>query len=247
MRMLVIRVRWKRALRYIGAGAAACVLTSAGIFLAQDAARQVHTIPAFPRPVILLDAGHGGEDGGAVGLNGIVEKDINLPITLKLNDFLQALGYETQMTRTTDISIHDATAASLRERKRTDIHNRFHMMEALRDTDLFLNIHQNKFPESGPHGTQVFYSKNHPRSLILANSIQSSVAGLLQPDNARQVKPAGDSIYLLYHAQIPAVLVECGFISNPDDAAKLVRDDYQNRIAFAIACGVLDFSRPEAT
>ena len=240
--MIFIRFRLKKALLYIGAGAAACVLTSAGIFLARSAVRQVRTGPALPSPVILLDAGHGGEDGGAVGLHGIVEKDINLPVALKLNDFLLALGYETRMTRTTDASIHDASAASLRERKRTDIHNRFHMMEALRDTDLFLSIHQNKFPQSGPHGTQVFYSKNHPRGVILANAIQSSVVEFLQPDNARQVKPAGDSIYLLYNAKIPAVLVECGFLSNPADAAKLVQDDYQNQIAFAIACGVLDFS-----
>jgi len=239
--MIFITFRLKRAFWYIGGAAAVCAVTATGIFLAQRAV-QVSTQPEWPTPVILVDAGHGGEDGGAVGLNGIIEKDINLPIALKLGDFLRTLGYPTQMTRTTDTSIHDAAAASLRERKRTDIHNRFHMIEALRDSDLFVSIHQNKFPARDPHGTQVFYSKNNPRSVILANSIQNSVVKLLQPANTRQVKPSGEEIYLLHHAQIPAVLVECGFISNPGDAELLVRDDYQNRIAFAIACGILDYS-----
>jgi len=240
--MIFIRFRLKRALWYVGGAAAACSITAIGIFAAQYVARQVNTRPGWPTPVILVDAGHGGEDGGAVGLNGIIEKNINLPIALKLDEFLRAMGYQTQMTRTTDTSIHDATAASLRERKRTDIHNRFHMIETLRDTDLFVSIHQNKFPARDPHGTQVFYSKNHPRSQILAASIQQSVVKLLQPDNARQIKTSGEEIYLLHHARIPAVLVECGFISNPGDAELLVQDDYQNQIAFAIACGILDFS-----
>ena len=238
--MIFVRFRLKQALAYLGAAAAACALTATGIFLVQHAARPVDTTPERPTPVVLLDAGHGGEDGGAVGLNGIVEKDINLPITCKLNDFLQALGYQTLLTRTTDTSIHDAAAASLRERKRSDIHNRFHMMQSLRGSDLFVSIHQNKFPESAPHGTQVFYSQNHSRSILLANAIQQSVVALLQSGNTRQVKPSGSEIYLLHNAEIPAVLVECGFISNPEDAAKLVTEEYQDQIAFAIACGILN-------
>ena len=238
--MVFIRFRLKRALIYIAAAAAVCAVTAGGIFMVQRAARMVSG-DGRQVPVILLDAGHGGEDGGAVGLDGIVEKDLNLPITLTLDAFLRALGCQTQMTRTADISIHDAKASTLRERKSSDIHNRFHMMEALGETGLFVSIHQNKFPDSGPHGTQVFYSKNNPQSQILANSIQETVVKLLQPDNTRQVKPSGSGIYLLYNAKIPAVLVECGFISNSGDAAKLVQAEYQNQMAFAIACGMLDF------
>ena len=237
--MFFVRFRLKRAFAYIGAASAMCVLTAAGIFFVQRAARPVDAGPEWSTPVVLLDAGHGGEDGGAVGLNDIIEKDLNLPITLKLNDFLLALGYQTQLTRTTDTSIHDTAAASLRERKRSDIHNRFQMMQSLRGSDLFVSIHQNKFPESGPHGTQVFYSQNHPRSLILADAIQRSVVELLQSDNTRQVKPSGSEIYLLHNAELPAVLVECGFISNPADAERLVTEEYQDQIAFAIACGIL--------
>ncbi|MDR0531813.1 MAG: N-acetylmuramoyl-L-alanine amidase [Oscillospiraceae bacterium] len=238
--MFVIRFRLRRSALAMGGMIAACGLVAAGIFAAQRAARQTGAEPARPAPVILLDAGHGGEDGGAVGVDGIVEKEINLPITLKLNAFLRALGYETQLTRATDASIHDAKASTLRERKTSDIHNRFHMMEALTENDLFVSIHQNQFPSSAAHGTQVFYSKNHPQSAVLAEDIQRSVVALLQPENTRLVKPSGAEIYLLYHAKIPAVLVECGFLSNPSDAALLKTDEYQNKIAYAIACGILE-------
>ena len=241
--MIVIRFRLKRALLGAGAFAAICGLTAAGIRLVQNAALQAGARPGSPNPVILLDAGHGGEDGGAVGVGGVVEKELNLPITLKLDSFLRAMGYETVLTRSADTDLHDAAAAGLRERKTSDILNRFAMMETLRDTDLFVSIHMNKFAGgSGPRGTQVFYSKNHPQSLMLAQAIQQNVVRLLQPGNARQIKPSGDSIYLLFNAHKPAVLVECGFISNPAEAALLQDGEYQNQLAFAIACGILDYN-----
>jgi len=218
-------------------------LTVAGIFLVREAAWEAAAGPHGAVPVILLDAGHGGEDGGAVGVGGLVEKDLNLAVTLKLDSFLRAMGYETIMTRTTDTDLHDSAAAGLRERKTTDIHNRFHMMEALPAGGLFVSIHMNKFGQASARGTQVFYSKNNPESIVLAESIQQSVVRLLQPENHRQVKPAGDSIYLLFNAQKPAVLVECGFISNPGEAARLQEDGYQNALAFAVGCGVLDYRR----
>jgi len=242
--MFVVRFRLKNALLAAGAMIAACAFTALGIGLVQHAARRTAAGPAGnPDPVILLDAGHGGEDGGAVGLGGVVEKELNLAITLKLESFLRAMGYQTILTRTTDTDLHDAAASTVRERKTTDIHNRFAMQEALRDKDLFVSIHMNKFPGSGAHGTQVFYSKNTPGSEELAESIQSNVIRLLQPENTRKIKPSGDSIYLLYYAKKTAVLVECGFLSNAGDAAKLQDDDYQNRLAFAIACGVLEYTK----
>jgi len=242
--MIFIRFRLKKALLAVGTLTAACVFTALGMFLVQHAARHAAANPALcPDPVILLDAGHGGEDGGAVGLGGVVEKDLNLAITLKLDSFLRAMGYQTILTRTTDTDLHDAAASTVRDRKTTDIHNRFAMMEALRDKDLFMSIHMNKFPGSGAHGTQVFYSKNTPASAELAQSIQHSVIRLVQPENTRLIKPSGDSIYLLYYAKKTAVVVECGFLSNAGDAAKLQDDDYQNRLAFAIACGVLEYCK----
>jgi len=240
--MFVLRFRRKRMLLTMGSLVAGCAFTALGIFLVQHAARRAATGPvAGPDPVILLDAGHGGEDGGAVGLGGVVEKELNLAITLKVEIYLRAMGYQTILTRSTDTDLHDAAASTVRDRKTTDIHNRFAMMEALRDKDLFVSIHMNKFPGGGAHGTQVFYSKNTPQSAVLAESIQSNVIRLLQPENTRKIKPSGDSIYLLYYAKKTAVLVECGFISNAGDVEKLQDDGYQNRLAFAIACGILDF------
>jgi N-acetylmuramoyl-L-alanine amidase len=222
---------------------AAFVFLILGIFVVQRAAQNTSAgLGERPTPVILLDAGHGGEDGGAVGVDGIVEKDINLPITLKLNVFLRAMGYETRLTRSTDTATYSPEAATLREKKVSDIHNRFAMMEQLDSNGLFVSIHQNQFPSTAAHGTQVFYSKNNPESQVLAQSIQESVVRLLQPDNPRLVKPSGTEIYLLYNAQKPAVLVECGFLSSHTDAKKLVQDDYQNQMAFAIACGIAAYN-----
>jgi len=242
--MFVIRFRLKRALFAIGAMAVACVFTALGIFLVQHAARRAAANPVnSPDPVILLDAGHGGEDGGAVGIGGLIEKDLNLAIALKLESFLRAMGYQTILTRNSDTDLHDMTVSTVHDRKVSDIHNRFAMMEALRDKDVFVSIHMNKFPGSGAHGTQVFYSKNTPNSAVLAQAIQESVVRLVQPENTRQIKPSGDSIYLLYYAKKTAVLVECGFISNAAEAEKLQQDEYQNQIAFAIACGILEYCK----
>jgi len=240
--MIFIRFRLKRALFVLGMAATACVFIALGLFLVQHAERRAHANPVnSPDPVILLDAGHGGEDGGAVGIGGLVEKDLNLAITLKLDSFLRAMGYQTILTRTSDTDLHDVTVSTVHERKVSDIHNRFAMMEALREKDLFVSIHMNKFPGSGAHGTQVFYSKNTPGSATLAQAIQESVVRLVQPENTRQIKPSGDSIYLLYHAKKTAVVVECGFISNAGEAEKLQDEAYQNRLAFAIACGILEY------
>ncbi|MCL2300086.1 MAG: N-acetylmuramoyl-L-alanine amidase [Firmicutes bacterium] len=240
--MIFIRFRLRNALFVAGALVAACVFTALGIGLVRHAPFRAAASPAIcPDPVILLDAGHGGEDGGAVGLGGVVEKELNLAITLKVESFLRAMGYQTILTRADDSDLHDAAASTVRDRKTTDIHKRFAMQEALRDKDLFVSIHMNKFPGSGAHGTQVFYSKNTPNSAALAESIQRSVVRLVQPENTRQIKPSGDSIYLLYYAKKTAVLVECGFLSNAGDAEKLQDEEYQNRLAFAIAGGILDF------
>jgi len=216
-------------------------MTALGIFFVRDAAHFTNSQANSPVPVILLDAGHGGEDGGAVGIDGLVEKNLNLAITLQLDFFLRAMGYETVLTRCEDCDLHAPEASNLRERKTTDIRNRFEMMEALRDNDLFVSIHMNKFGQASAWGTQVFYSKNNPQSLVAAESIQRSAVRLLQPNNSRQVKPSTDDIYLLYHANRPAVLVECGFISNAAEAQKLQQEDYQKQLAFTIAAGIAEY------
>lgn len=192
--------------------------------------------------VIILDAGHGGEDGGAVGVDGIVEKDINLAITLKVRDYLEASGYKVIMTRDKDTAIYDDSAESLRSKKRSDLHNRAKIIsENENENNIFVSIHQNKFPDSKYFGTQIFYSKNDARSQTLACGIKDSVVGLIQPENTREIKPADKRIFLLDKSRIPAVVVECGFLSNEEEASKLIKNEYQSQMAFCIYCGIINY------
>lgn len=191
-------------------------------------------------PLIIIDAGHGGADGGAVASDGTEEQYINLDIALKLDEKLRSLGYETLLTRKDDNSIHDSGAKTIREQKVTDIHNRLKIIEA-NPGCVFVSIHQNYFTESKYSGAQVFYSPNNPESSRLAGCIQSSIVSALQPDNTRQIKPAGDSIYLLYHSTEPSVLVECGFLSNAQETAKLNDENYRSQMAECICGGIINY------
>ncbi|MGN0519500.1 MAG: N-acetylmuramoyl-L-alanine amidase [Candidatus Fimenecus sp.] len=190
--------------------------------------------------VVIIDAGHGGEDGGAVAADGTVEQLLNLQIAQYLEAQLQVFGIETVMTRTTEDSIHSAEADTTRERKVSDIHNRMKIMEETENA-VFVSIHQNKYESSTQWGTQVFYSPNTTSSAALADCIQKTVVSTLQPDNKRVIKKSGSSIYLLYYAKKTAVLVECGFLSNPQETAKLKDENYQKQMAFSIALGILEY------
>ena len=185
-------------------------------------------------PNIIIDAGHGGDDGGAVA-NGIVEKDINLKIALKLKDIFKTSGYNVIMTRSSDKMINEG-GNSLRERKVSDMKKRLEIYNKDKN-NVVISIHQNKFTVEKYSGTQVFYGKNNKNSISLAESIRSSVKKLLQPLNERAVKPADRNIYLLYNSEVPSVIVECGFISNFKEAKLLKNNDYQNKIAFAVFSG----------
>lgn len=191
-------------------------------------------------PLIIIDPGHGGEDGGTVSSSGIVEKDINLSISLKIDNLLKLYGFETLMTRNDDRLIYDNDCKTTREKKVSDIHNRMSIAEKHPDS-IFLSIHQNHFDQSKYYGAQVFYSKNNPESQIIAECIQSSIASKLQPENTRLIKPSGTEIYLLYHAKSPAIMVECGFLSNGAEAQLLNDDEYQTKISAAIVQGILTY------
>lgn len=208
-------------------------------FMANSSADGVMTKPVLKQTVI-IDAGHGGDDGGAIGIDGTVEKDINLDIALKLEKLLKFYGFDVIMTRTEDIMTCDDGLDSLRKRKVSDIHNRFDVLEKNPDA-VFISIHQNKFEDNSQHGTQVFYSGNNDESKLLAELIQNSIVSVLQPDNSRVVKKSGSGIYLLYHAKLPAVLVECGFISNPAEVKKLNDENYRMKIAILIADGLIKY------
>lgn len=208
-------------------------------FMANFSAAEASSMPITQKTVI-VDAGHGGDDGGAIGIDGTVEKDINLDIALKLEKILKFYGFNVIMTRTQDVMTCDDGLDSLRKRKISDIHNRFELMRKNPDA-IFISVHQNKFEDSSQHGTQVFYSRNDERSKELAEAIQTSVTLTLQRKNDRVVKKSGSGIYLLYHAKIPAVLVECGFISNSDEVKKLKDESYRMKLAILIADGLLKY------
>lgn len=191
------------------------------------------------QPTIIIDAGHGGEDGGAE-VDGVLEKDINLSIARKTADILRLCGYSVKEVRDKDISVYSDNAETLREKKVSDLQNRVSLFNE-NDNNIVVSIHQNKFENSKYHGAQIFYSKNDPGSADLAKSIQTSVVMLLQNDNTRELKPVGKGIYTMEHTEVPAVIVECGFLSNPDELQKLKDPAYQQEMAYAIAMGVIDY------
>lgn len=192
------------------------------------------------RPQIILDAGHGGMDGGAVGVNNTPEQGINLAITLKLKELLQLNGFEVILTREDENSIHDPSETSVAKQKRSDMRNRLKIIEN-HPNALFVSIHQNKFSDPSCKGAQIFYSPNHSDSEQLAKLLQESFRENLQPENSREIKASDESLYLLWNAEIPAVLVECGFLSNPNECELLCDESYQEKIAFVIYLSLLDF------
>lgn len=192
-------------------------------------------------PTVIIDAGHGGFDGGAVSVDGTLEKNINLEISKYLQEYLTFWGFKTIMVRENDSSLEDEGLSTIKEKKRSDIHNRMNIMKET-DNSIFVSIHQNKYQIEKYSGTQVFYSpKTAADSSILAQCIQESVVNVLQKDNTRQIKECGTSVYLMYNAVKPAVLVECGFLSNTEEASKLKTAEYQKKIAFCIAVGIQNY------
>ena len=221
----------------------ATVVCVTSVLLCQIQIVSSNTISVDNLPVIIIDAGHGGEDCGAVGIDGTYEKDINLQISLKLNDLLSIFGYQTHLIRTTDTAIH-TLGDTIRERKVSDIHNRTDTMN-LFENCIYLSIHQNKYSDSRIWGAQTFYSANFDESKEIAQFIQNAVASQLQPENKRHIKKSGTDIYVLYNATKPAVMVECGFVSNQNELSQLKDGIYQNNMALSIATGIINYNISE--
>ena len=184
--------------------------------------------------IILIDPGHGGFDGGAVGVNGTVEKNVNLAISLKLRDMLNDAGFTVVMTRESDCALNDTGDTTIRKRKISDMRARLNLTK-LYPGSVLISIHQNKLSgDSRVHGAQIFFSPNEPSSKELAQSIQSEFNSRIQPEKPREVVKTGKNLYLFYHAQNTAVLCECGFLSNPEEEALLCTDEYQYKAAYCI-------------
>ncbi|MBQ8382879.1 MAG: N-acetylmuramoyl-L-alanine amidase [Clostridia bacterium] len=184
------------------------------------------------RPVIILDAGHGGEDSGAVGVDGVLEKELNLSLTLRLRDLLIFEGWEVILTREDDRLLYDPETAL--SHKVRDLKTRLDYGARYPDA-VFVSIHMNKFPAESCKGLQVYYSPNHTSSQTLAERIQSDIKTYLTPNNHRLSKKATTSIFILSRIQIPAVLVECGFISNREEALLLADEGYQKKLTAVLA------------
>lgn len=191
-------------------------------------------------PTVIIDAGHGGEDGGTSSDDGILEKDINLSVSLYIAEILRCSGYNVIMTRSDDEQIGDNSLPTIRQRKISDVRKRLSITKMYPDS-LFVSIHQNHYSSSKYSGAQVFYSPKSPESRILADSVQNSIVCLLQNSNERKIKEIGTNVYLLYNCENPAIMVECGFLSNAAETKLLATPDYQKKIAFSVACGIIKF------
>ena len=193
---------------------------------------------------IIIDAGHGGFDGGAVASDGTVEKDINLNISRKLSEMLKLSGYNVIMTRQTDTATDDVDSDIISERKKSDLKERLKIINDNPDA-VFVSIHLNKFTTSTASGAQVFYSPNNKKSYDLGNAIQSTIISHVQKENTRTIKKGTKSTYLLYNAKIPSVIVECGFLSNAKELELLKNENYQCKITFAVFCGIQEYFNKE--
>ena len=186
--------------------------------------------------VILIDPGHGGIDGGAQSKNGTIEKDINLQISLKLKENLMNKGYTVYMTRDIDEGLYQK-GTTIREKKRDDLKRRTEM-KVETNCDIFVSIHQNMFAQSKCYGAQVWYAAND-KSSSLANVVQDSLKETIKDNNKRVAKPAGEA-YLILRDKFDgaSVLVECGFLSNPEEEARLKSEEHQNLIVEGISLGI---------
>ena len=191
----------------------------------------------------VIDAGHGGEDAGAIASDGTLEKVLNLEIATLLGNILELNGNEVLLTRTTDTLLYDyynELEDYTGHKKLYDLKNRLRIAEE-EDDSIYIGIHMNKFPVEKYSGLQVYYSKNNDLSYLLARDVQNTVKSSLQPENNRQLKIGDSSIYILNGASVPAILIECGFLSNEKELASLKDEKYQRDLALCIFSGIAGY------
>lgn len=220
----------------LGVAASLALTALGGRWMDRQAAKPVFYPVRLAGRQLILDAGHGGEDGGAVSVTGVPESQINLAVTLKLDQLLGFYGLPAILLRESDISLHDPSAGTLREKKVSDLHNRVSAIESVPNA-LVVSIHQNTFPDPAYHGSQVFF-RDGEESQAVAQAISEALQ-TLDPENHRKCAKIPDSVYLMKHITCPAALVECGFLSNAAEEEKLRNGGYQTQLALCIAAGVL--------
>ena len=201
-----------------------------GILLVESHKAQISEI------CIVIDAGHGGSDPGKVGVNDALEKDINLIVAQKLADLLRQNHISIVMTRNSDQGLYSEAAEN---QKVDDMHKRCKLIDDA--NPLFtVSIHQNSYPDPSIKGAQVFYYAQSEKGKNLAETIQSALVSQVDPQNHRLAK-ANESYYLLRKTSSPTIIVECGFLSNPEEASLLLQDDYQGKLANAVCSGILTY------
>lgn len=200
-------------------------------------------VPTVSLPVsgktIVIDAGHGKPDEGAESSNGTTEAETNLKIALKLQNLLEQSGSSVVLTRSDENAIYDIDAKTLRQKKISDIHNRVKIGNES-SADIFVSIHLNKIPQQQYDGWQTFYKEGSENGQKLAVSIQNNLNKAIQKENNRVAKTI-DTIYIIKHVEIPIAIVECGFLSNPEEEKLLLQDEYQNKLAWGIYNGIIDY------
>lgn len=234
---MVIWIRWKHVAEAALTLAIFCGMTAI-LWHSREAVPAAAGGLTGPEPVYIVDAGHGGEDGGAVARDGTVESGLNLDIALRLRDVLRLCGRETMVTRSGEDAIYSEGAVTLREKKVSDLKNRVSLVNQTKGAVL-VSIHQNSLPDSpSVHGAQVFYNPVSGAD-VLAAAVQEALNASVNAGNEKQCKQIQDSIYLMKHVTAPAVLIECGFLSNSEETAALRRPEYQKILAISIAAGIL--------
>lgn len=189
---------------------------------------------------VIIDAGHGGEDGGTSSKSGLIEKDINLELALTLKSMLEDKGINVILTRSEDTLLYDRNADYQGKKKKLDMAARLAIIQNTENC-IFVSLHMNSYSDPKYSGLQVWYSENNPDSAQLADKIQSNVKNTLQQSNNRKTKPAGDSIYLLKNSYCPAVLVECGFLSNVAEAKLFESEEYKSSLCSCLAVSINEF------
>ena len=205
----------------------------------------VSSVSALPVPIV-VDAGHGGEDGGAVSASGVKESDLNLQIAQKVDGLIRFLGQATVMTRNEDVSLADQGLKTIRKRKTSDLQNRVSAVNSA-SASMLISIHQNSLPSSPlTHGAQVFWNKSD-RAEELASIMQEMLNTAVNRGNEKSARPIADTIYLTGHVFVPAAVVECGFLSNADETVLLQQKNHQMRVAAAVTAGALRFLKGETS
>lgn len=216
-----------------------CFFLGLAVVLWQGSAVPVFHVRDDVSVTVVIDPGHGGEDGGAVSPGGVAEGQINLAVSLRVSDLLRFAGERTRLTRSEDVTICDEGLDTMRQRKSSDLKNRVKLVEATENAVL-LSIHQNSLPSSPvTHGAQVFWNRREGAE-VLAESIQNALNANVNAGNEKRPRQIPDSIYLMKNITAPGVLVECGFLSNPPETERLQDPAYQLRLAAAITAGYLN-------